>query len=300
MGVFCTHRSQNYSLLRKIWKINSVISRSALDLAYKVYGPSPTSGTPILVLHGLLGSKRNWNNVCNQLTASMNTSVIAVDARNHGDSPHDSSHTYLELASDVSKLITSLSLNSAVLIGHSMGGRTGMALALTEPSKVEKLVVVDITPVARELRRDYFPKLMTVMKSVSFEGLDTVQKARDAVKTKITESGLIKGTDQMFYIFMNIGQEKDGSFKWRCNVDALINNFDEVASFPDLSGKTYEGPTLFVGGQESDHIPPDDITAIQKLFPKAQLQYVSGAGHNVHAEKPKEFLNLVIPFLLEK
>lgn len=132
MGVLWSNKLKNYSFIKRLWNINVVITRSALDLAHKVYGPSPPSGTPIFVLHGLLGSKRNWVSVCNYLRDSTNNSVIGVDARNHGDSPHDSSHTYLELASDVSRLITSLSLSQAVVIGHSMGGRTGMTLALTE------------------------------------------------------------------------------------------------------------------------------------------------------------------------
>lgn len=124
-----------------------------------------------------------------------------------------------------------------------------------QPSKVAKLVVVDISPVPSIPSGDFFPKLLSVMKSVSFEGLDSAQKAKNAVKAKIEESGLVKNADHMYFIFMNIGQGTDGSFRWKYNIDALIKYFHEIASFPDLSGKTYEGPTLFVGGQESDYLP---------------------------------------------
>lgn len=118
-----------------LYNIIKIPHRNAVDLAHKIHGPSPEAGsTPIIVLHGLLGSKKNWDSMCKKLTSQMNTTVVAADARNHGESPHDSSHNYYDLASDVSQLIQKLSLKNANVIGHSMGGRTAMVLALTEVS----------------------------------------------------------------------------------------------------------------------------------------------------------------------
>ncbi|CAH2266218.1 jg17804 [Pararge aegeria aegeria] len=108
------------------------IGRSAVDLAYKVHGTLESSEEPVVIIHGLLGSKKNWESMSKKINTATQKTVIAVDVRNHGESPHASSHTYPDLASDVSSLITKLSIKQAVIIGHSMGGRTAMVLALSE------------------------------------------------------------------------------------------------------------------------------------------------------------------------
>jgi pimeloyl-ACP methyl ester carboxylesterase len=124
-----------YLLLTRYSESIKITKRTAVDLAYKTQGNCPGQTKPILFLHGLLGSKRNWETISKNISSTLNTCTIAVDARNHGESPHDSSHTYPDLASDVSKLMDTLKLKQATIIGHSMGGRTGMVLALTEVFK---------------------------------------------------------------------------------------------------------------------------------------------------------------------
>lgn len=119
-------------------KINRVSCRNIVDLAYKVHG-NLGSNPSIIVLHGLLGSKKNWESMCKRISAHTSSAVVAADLRNHGESPHDSSHSYQALASDVSQLMTKLSIKDASIIGHSMGGRTGMVLALTEVCMVFSL-----------------------------------------------------------------------------------------------------------------------------------------------------------------
>ncbi|KAJ8713034.1 hypothetical protein PYW08_008338 [Mythimna loreyi] len=305
MIVLCTIRRIIHQHCRELknvcWAIKVVRSQSTVNLSHKIHGPNPTpNGEAIVVLHGLLGSKRNWQSMCGKITAHTNKSVIVVDARNHGDSPHSDDHDYFSLAADVSQLISKLSIKKSTVIGHSMGGRTGMVLALTEPSKVARLIVVDISPIiptsgGRLL--DFFPKLINVMISVDFNGMDTLEKAMNAAKTKIAESQLFSSEDSMYFILMNVGKLPDNSFGWKCNVKALKNNFVHIASFPNMGGKTYDGPTLFIGGKLSDFIPPGDITGIQKLFPKANLVYIEGVGHNVHAEDPTAFFNVVAKFL---
>lgn len=120
------------NIVQKIKLVSSII-RTAVDLTYKVHGKSPSADSnTVVVLHGLLGSKKNWESVSVKIAQEMNCSVIVADIRNHGESPHAEDHTYKELASDVSKLIEKLAINQATLLGHSMGGRTAMVLALTE------------------------------------------------------------------------------------------------------------------------------------------------------------------------
>lgn len=113
---------------------NYVQSRSAVDLVYKVHGNENYNMAPIIIIHGLLGMRKNWESASKKINENTNKTVITVDMRNHGESPHTSSHTYLDLASDISHLISKLSLKTSHIIGHSMGGRTGMVLALTEVS----------------------------------------------------------------------------------------------------------------------------------------------------------------------
>ncbi|KAH9629128.1 hypothetical protein HF086_008577 [Spodoptera exigua] len=229
--------SQHCVSIQKQYSLKQIIRTraSVVDLAHKIHGPGLTPDSePILVLHGLLGSSRNWQSMCKKITEYTNKPVVAVDARNHGDSPHSDAHSYLDLAADVSQLMTKLQIKRASIIGHSMGGRTGMALALAE---------------------------------------------------------------EMYFILMNIGQLPDKSFGWKCNVEAIANNFTKIASFPNLAGKIYNGPTLFIGSKLSSFILPEDITPIRKLFPKAQLVYIEGAGHNVHHDQPSAFFDTVVQFL---
>ncbi|KAF9407723.1 hypothetical protein HW555_012343 [Spodoptera exigua] len=285
--------------IQKQYSLKQIIRTraSVVDLAHKIHGPGLTPDSePILVLHGLLGSSRNWQSMCKKITEYTNKPVVAVDARNHGDSPHSDAHSYLDLAADVSQLMTKLQIKRASIIGHSMGGRTGMALALAEPSRVANLVVVDISPVRKRTSTlsVFFPKLMETMKSVDFKGSDTLNKAKNAAKSKMVESQLFQSDQEMYFILMNIGQLPDKSFGWKCNVEAIANNFTKIASFPNLAGKIYNGPTLFIGSKLSSFILPEDITPIRKLFPKAQLVYIEGAGHNVHHDQPSAFFDTVV------
>ncbi|KAM3963985.1 sn-1-specific diacylglycerol lipase ABHD11-like [Aphomia sociella] len=271
--------------------------RSAVNLAYVIHGKISEGETPIFELHGLLGSKRNWKSMSNKIASTMQKCVIAVDARNHGESPHDSSHTYHDLASDIVLLMNKLSVKQADIIGHSMGGRTAMVLALSEPSKVSSLVVVDISPVSTAgVLNAFFPKLLEFMKTIKLYTYKNAFQARADVKKKLIASGVDKDTSN--FIVMNIGTKSNNSIGWNCNLDALDQNFNYIATFPsEMTGKQYVGPTLFIGGEQSNYIPPSDIDGIRKFFPKAELKYVSGVGHNVHAENPTAFFSLVKQFL---
>ncbi|CAK1541549.1 unnamed protein product [Leptosia nina] len=308
----------------------------AVDLVYKVHGKENYSIAPVIAIHGLLGMKKNWESVSKKINENTSKTVLTVDVRNHGESPHTESHTYPELASDILQLMTKLSIKTSHVVGHSMGGRTGMVLALTEvqyqfksvnfysrslqysdfqPSKVESLVVVDISPVSTAgILNDFFPKLIQAMRAINFTGVDNINKARTIARDHLASSGLVKPESSGF-ILMNIGPKQEGTFGWMCNLDALIKHFNDIATFPsDLKGKQYPGNTLFIGGDQSNYLPddtiviaqirqlnchfsPEDLYGIRNYFPKAELEYVKGAGHNVHAEDPISFLRIVSQFL---
>ncbi|XP_053617731.1 uncharacterized protein LOC128679475 [Plodia interpunctella] len=279
-----------------------MVKRGAVNLAYKVHGKQPSDGIPVIILHGLLGSKRNWESMSKKIASELNKSVVAVDIRNHGESPHVGSHTYPELAEDVVQLLRTLSVSKADLIGHSMGGRTGMVVALTEPTKVSHLVVVDISPVSTAgILNDFFPKLIDIMKSSDIESQPNITAAKNIAKEKIYASGLVPPNAPIHFILMNIGTRPDKKIGWNCNLDVLKQHFENIATFPsEMAGKSFDGPTLFVGGEESNYIPREDLPGIKNFFPKADLKYVPKAGHNVHAEDPNTFFKLVQEFLTRR
>ncbi|KAH9629127.1 hypothetical protein HF086_008576 [Spodoptera exigua] len=229
---------------------------TAINVAHRIHGPSPSPGSlPIIVLHGCLGSKKNWEKICNYITVSTYKTVIAVDARNHGDSPYTANHNYHSLAADVSKLMSKFSIEQSIIIGHSMGGKTGMVLALTEPSKVASLVVVDTSPVSIPgTLADEYPKIMKAMTTVDFKGMD-LESARDLAKNKMMQHNLFHSEHDLQNILVNIGKLADKSIGWKYNLKTLMNTVDDIISFPNMFGRTYKGPTLFVAGRLSYAIP---------------------------------------------
>uniref|UniRef100_A0A2A4JLE5 sn-1-specific diacylglycerol lipase ABHD11 n=1 Tax=Heliothis virescens TaxID=7102 RepID=A0A2A4JLE5_HELVI len=259
-----------------------------VESAFRVHGPRPTSASvPIFVLHDCLGSKANWEHICQRITMSTNMTVIAVDARNHGDSPEASSHGYYDLAEDITYLLNSLNIDKGIFIGHSMGGRTAMLYALTEPTKVASLVVVDISPASiPNCLAEFYPKAVDVLSSVEFNDMD-LDKAKLAARKEILDSGLFQSEIDLQLILMNIARMKNNYIGWKYNLDALKSNMSKILSFPTVPEKQYYGPALFLAGQLSYALKPDDMPGIHRLFPNAHLFYVQGAGHNAEASGAK-------------
>uniref|UniRef100_A0A2A4K9W3 sn-1-specific diacylglycerol lipase ABHD11 n=1 Tax=Heliothis virescens TaxID=7102 RepID=A0A2A4K9W3_HELVI len=278
---------------------NQIRTKSTpVELSCRVHGPSPVPGSvPIVVLHDCLGCKKNWESVCQKITVSTNMTVIAVDARNHGDSPDDNSHGYPDLAADISHLLAKYSVEKGILLGHGMGGRAAMALALTEPAKVASLIVVDMSPVSTStVLSDFYPKAIDILSSTDFEGAD-LNKAKLAAQNIIVENELHQSEPELQYMLTNVGKLKNKTYGWKYNLDALRKNVHNIVTFPKMDEKKYMGPTLFLGGKLSFAIPAEDFPGILKLFPNAHVLYVEGAGHNVHIDQPQTFYETVMQFL---
>nr|CAG4645590.1 EOG090X07NZ [Lynceus sp. MCZ IZ 141354] len=269
----------------------------SLKMAYSSYestNPEVISSLPpLVIMHGLLGTRSNWNSLAKAIHAQTGRKVITVDARNHGDSPHSDEMNYEVLASDIEELLVDLQIPKATVIGHSMGGRAAMALALSNPSVVDSLIVVDVSPVniSPELRNlhTYF----RAMKSFKIDPnlpRSSARKMADQHLEPVVQNFMIRQ-----FLLTNLVEDQ-GGFKWRVNLDVLEKSLDEIAKFPKYSTK-FEEDTLFIGGEKSDYIRYEDHTPIRQLFPKATFTYIAGAGHWVHSEKPYEFLGTVIPFL---
>lgn len=238
-------------------------------------------GRPLVIVHGLYGSARNWGVIAKRL--SDRGHVVAVDLRNHGDSPHRNSHGYDDLASDLSDVIDSLG-GTADVVGHSMGGKAAMMLALTHPEQVHKLVVADIAPVSYSHDQSQF---IAAMRKVD---LSRVSKRADAV-AQLAEHVEDRTLQSFFTQSLDIAAKR-----WKLNLDVLEAEMDKIIGFPEISGH-FDGPTFFLSGAKSDYVQPAHRPEIRARFPKARFAKLSDAGHWLHAEQPRAFEASVRAFL---
>jgi esterase len=245
------------------------------------------SGPPLVILHGLYGNQGNWSTHARHL--AQHNAVYALDARNHGQSPWADSMQLDEMAGDVAETMDSLGLASAHLLGHSMGGKTAMLLALRQPQRVRSLVVVDIAPVAYARGSD------PVLVALAALDLASLSSRADA-DAKLAER--IASKPVRDFLLANLQRSAEGAFQWRINLPVIQQYFDEVTGWPE-DHKVYEGRTLFIRGEQSDYILPQYHDAMRRLFPRGTLKTVANAGHWVHSEKPEAVQRLVGNFLAE-
>ena len=254
-----------------------IIIMSTLALASQVVG----EGSPLVVLHGLFGSARNWASVARGLSDIRQ--VHALDLRNHGSSPWSEQMTYERMAADVALYIETRGLAPCDVLGHSMGGKTAMVLALTEPELVERLIVVDIAPIGYV--RESFPEYVRAMKDI-----DLAHTHRRAdVDAQLTP--YIPDASLRAFLLQNLVSEH-GRFHWRINLDGIGPNLPAIIDFPPFK-YGFSGATTFLAGERSDYIRPRDEAAIHRLFPHSKLIEIGQSGHWPHAEQPERFLSLV-------
>ena len=249
-----------------------------LELAYTETGEGP----PLVILHGLFGSSRNWASVARRLGETHR--VFAVDLRNHGASPWAETMDYGEMAEDVRAFLARHGLAGATVMGHSMGGKTAMRLALEHGRDVGRLIVVDIAPVA------YAHTHRPTVEAMRAVDLATAGRRADVdrqLQAAIPEAALRS------FLLQNLVSE-DGRLNWRINLAALAANMNTLTGYPeDLAGLTYGGPTHFLSGAASDYVREAHHARIRDLFPKAEIDSIPEAGHWVHAEQPAAFLERV-------
>lgn len=240
---------------------------------------------PVLLLHGLFGAAQNWGAVQRRL--STRHRVLAMDLRSHGASPRGAMD-YPALAADVAETLEAHGATPAAVLGHSMGGKVAMVLALTRPGQVSRLVVADIAPVA------YPPALrgyVEAMRAVPPHPGLSRREADAALAAAVPEAGI------RAFLLQNLRFEGGGPPAWRLGLEEIAAGMPVIEGFPDLAGASYPGPTLVLGGERSTYIRPEHHDRFRALFPAARFATVPGAGHWVHAENPEGFLALVEPFL---
>lgn len=257
----------------------------AVALAHDAYGTSETDrGTPLIILHGLFGSATNWRSIAKKLAQRL--SIYALDLRNHGRSAHSPHMSYPAMAEDVRAFMDQNEVSQAHLLGHSMGGKTAMQLALETPDRVERLIVADIAPAPSASN---YAAILDAMSEVELTGINTRAEADAAFAPYIKDAGM------RTFLLQNLRQNSDG-FAWRIGLHGIAHSQEALLDFapPDTA---FDGATLFLRGANSDYVRESDYPLISRYFTHATVETIAEAGHWLHAERPQEFVQHVNKFL---
>ncbi len=249
----------------------------------------PTGPAPLLVLHGLLGSQRNWQGHGKALARGRR--VYLVDLRNHGHSPWSDVMHYPAMAADVASLIETEGLQRVALLGHSMGGKVAMTLALDRPALVERLIVADIAPLA--YAHDFSLEL-DAMRDLDLAAIDRRATADAAMAPAITDPGVRQ------FLLQNLDFDEAGTPRWRPNLDVLRRAMKNLTGWPgdgEEGRQPFAGPVLALRGERSPYVDAAGIAALRALFPAVEIVTIPAAGHWLHVEAPRPFLEAVQRFL---
>jgi pimeloyl-ACP methyl ester carboxylesterase len=244
---------------------------------------APSAHPTLVIVHGLFGSARNWGVIARRL--SQDRQVIAVDMRNHGDSRWHSAHDYDDLATDLAALIAAIGA-PVDMLGHSMGGKAAMQLALTHGALLRRLVVADIAPVAYSHSQRH---LVEAMQALELEGLSLRSEADRRLAVSVPDAPV------RAFLLQSLDLKATAA-RWKLNLGTLGAEMDRITGWPGTPGQ-FAGPTLFVKGALSDYIRAAHHAAIRAQFPAAEFAEVAGAGHWLHADRPREFEAVVAAFL---
>jgi pimeloyl-ACP methyl ester carboxylesterase len=262
------------------------------------------AGPRVVFVHGLFGQGKNWTTIAKGLAE--NHRVTLLDLPNHGHSPWTERVDYLDMAELVAEELES-SGEPVTLVGHSMGGKVAMQLALRRPELLRALVVVDIAPVEYPLQggrtddadeeASPFEEFIAAMRAVDLESLESRADA-DAALTAAVPSRMVRSF--LLQSLVRDGVGADGGWRWRLNLDLLARDLGELRRFPDPpAGATYDGPVLWIAGANSHYVLDRDRPRMDELFPSTRLVRVKNAGHWVHSEQPEVFLETLRRFLAQ-
>ena len=242
-------------------------------------------GEPLLILHGLFGSSKNWQSLAKQFAEHF--TVYSVDLRNHGNSFHDEQMNYEVMAEDLDALINHLELQSYSIIGHSMGGKIAMLYALRYRHNISKLVVADIAPV--NYQHSHTESIAPIL-SVELDQVSSRAQVDKALSSDISDP-MLRG-----FLLQNLGREGDNWY-WKVNWLAIGQQMTSLVEFPLSVDDSSNVPALFVRGENSDYIDDYGITAINQTFGNVRIETMNDAGHWLHVEQPRRFVSLVLDFL---
>lgn len=249
-------------------------------LNHKIYG----EGDPVVIIHGLFGMSDNWSNFAKQLAEIR--MVILIDVRDHGRSPHSESFSYPAAAEDIIRLLENNWIYRADFIGHSMGGKIAMQLAADFPDFVEKLVIVDIAPVAYTGGHE---NIINALLSVNIGSVKSRNEVEEFLFEKLGDLNIVR------FLLKNLTRQKSGGFKWKMNLKLLSESYDIIMDQPILD--QIQAPTLFIKGENSTYIDSKGEDAIKSIFTDFDLISIAEAGHWVHADQPEKLYDHVVAFL---
>jgi esterase len=242
------------------------------------------TGPPVVLLHGLLGAGQNFGTIQRALAARWR--VLALDLRNHGNSPHAAGMTYAEMAADVAETLREAGAWPASVIGHSMGGKVAMALSLAEPDGVARLLVADIAPVP--YRAAEFRAYVAAMQAIPLRPGLTRREA-DAALAPAVATPALRG-----FLLQNLLFAEDPP-RWRIGLEQIAAGMDDITDWRDPPGR-YDRPVLALSGDRSDYVRPEHHALFRRLFPSVRFRAMP-AGHWLHADNPRGFLTEATTFL---
>lgn len=251
-----------------------------MKLFFREYG----QGKPMIILHGLFGSSDNWLTQAKLFSPSYK--IYTVDQRNHGQSPHDDTFDYLSMVSDLAEFMQDHYIVDPIVVGHSMGGKTAMNFALKHPDKVDRLIVVDISPKAYNLEH------YTIVEGLLAIPINMIKSRNEADEVL---ARYVPEPDVRQFLLKNLQRKSDGGFSWKINLKVISEKLANVGLDLQVKG-TFEKPTLFIRGARSKYVPDSDWDRISQIFPMAKLETME-TGHWVQAEKPQEFVDVVTRWL---
>ncbi|MFW5720975.1 MAG: alpha/beta fold hydrolase [Bacteroidota bacterium] len=267
-----------------------------MDLFFRKFGEGP----PLIILHGLYGSSDNWVSIGRKL--SENYKVYILDQRNHGKSPHTPQHNYKLLKEDLLEFMDKQSIDKAIILGHSMGGKTAMFFAVDYPERINSLIIVDISPKSyNDTNSIQLLSHSTIINSMYKVDLSKV-KTREDIDKILSQTISSKRVRQ--FLLKNVNRTKDNRFAWSINLESISNELENIMdglnieSFKKGAGIT-GFPVLFIKGEKSDYIETSDKTVIETIFPFAEIETIPDAGHWLHAEQPEIFLKTIQKFLTD-
>ncbi len=253
-----------------------------------LHGVEVGEGPALVLLHGLFGQARNFGTVQRRLAAKFR--VIAFDLRNHGASPHGEGMTYSDMAADVAESLSARAAGPALVVGHSMGGKVAMRLALDFPAAVARLVVVDIAPVAYASAFEGYAAAMAAMELRP----DLTRAAADAaLAPAVADPAMRQFLLQNLVLLQNLALGDPPH--WRIGLAEIAAGLPDIESWPVLMAR-YAGPTLFIAGERSGYIRAEHRTIITDIFPRARFVTIKNSGHWVHADDPEGFVAVLDAF----
>lgn len=257
-----------------------------MKLFSREYPPvNSDKGQTLVILHGLFGSSDNWLTQA-RLLSNQGYHIYTVDLGNHGQSPHSDSFDYPSMVNDIAEFIRDHNVKDAVILGHSMGGKVAMNFAMAHPDQISKLIVVDIAP------RYYDLEHYTIVDGLNAIGIETIISRTEADEKL---SAYVPESDVRQFLLKNLQRKPEGGFSWKINLPLITRELKNIGVDLQFEG-TFQKPALFIRGRRSSYVRDEDQNRINQLFPLAKLETME-TGHWVQAEKPQEFVDIVLNWL---